>query len=303
MKLKDFNFDLRQIRSFMETARNRSFTRASRALKIGQATVSHHIASLEESLGVALMERKGRNVTLTAQGELFLDFCEGIFRDLEGVRSGMLLDRFGSVTRIAASTIPATYLLPEIISMVRKRRSDLVFSVEIRDSREAVDLIREGKAEAGIVGEMIRHPSLRYEHFLDDRILLAGGHSSPDSAGPETLCEIPFVSREFGSGTRNAWEKALSARGVRPSSLRTVYECSTSEGAREAVIAGIGVSFLSRFAVERDLAARRLKEIRLDFEIPREFYLVYSRTKRAARRVNDFIEAAREYAKGKTTRK
>lgn len=111
-KIKDFNYDLKQLRSFLEVLNENSFTRASRKLRVGQATVSHHIGLLEKVLGVKLIDRTAHGIAVTEEGKLFRAYCEKVFRDIEDLRSELSAGALAGVTTIAASTIPSAYLLP-----------------------------------------------------------------------------------------------------------------------------------------------------------------------------------------------
>jgi len=105
--MKDINFDLKQLRSFLVVVEHRSFTRASRVLRVGQATVSNHVSALEETLGVELIRRTSREFALTPQGELFREFCERHLEALEALRRDLAGAFAAGVTVVASSTIPS----------------------------------------------------------------------------------------------------------------------------------------------------------------------------------------------------
>jgi DNA-binding transcriptional LysR family regulator len=275
-KNKEFNFDLKQIRSFLEIIQENSFTKASRKLKIGQATISHHINLLEEMLGVVLMERSSKTFSVTPEGKIFKKFAESLFSDVENLKRDMSRGGFGGVTKIAASTISSTYILPDVVASLKKEDPELYFSIEAADSREAIEMIKEGKVELGIVGKMLKHPSLNYYHIFSDEIVLIGGKNSPASISLQELPHMPLIQRENGSGTRDAAEKCLNGHDIAPSDLSVVYECSTSEGVKEAVISGIGIAFISRLAIQRELQLKSLRIIGLNgITINRDFYAVH----------------------------
>lgn len=281
--MKDFrslNFDLKQLRSFMEVVEHRSFTKASRRLRLGQATVSMHTAALEEALGVSLIRRTSRAFTLTPEGRLFHAFCERLFEELESLRAGLSVSPSDEMGTLAASTIPSAYVIPMAIAGVRKKTPGMRYRIEVGDSREVIEMVREGSVEFGIVGRMMKNPALVYEKILHDEIVLAASPSSgiPDQILPEALGSIQLIMREKGSGTRDAFERGLSARGIAPSGLSISLECTTSEGVRQAAAAGLGAAVISRLAVEGDIAAGRLMRVRVKgVTIKRDFYLVYAK--------------------------
>ncbi len=274
------NFDLKQLRSFMEVVEHKSFTKASRRLRLGQATVSMHTAALEEALGVSLIRRTSRAFSLTREGRMFYAFCERLFEELESLRGELSIPPSDELSILAASTIPSAYIIPAAIAEVRKKTPAMRYRIEVGDSREVIEMVREGSVEFGIVGRMMKNPALVYERILRDEIVLVAAPSSriPDNVLPGGLSSIPLVMREKGSGTRDAFERELSARGITPSGLSVSLECTTSEGVRQAATAGLGTAFISRLAVIDDIAAGRLRPVRVKgLSIKRDFYLVYAK--------------------------
>ena len=173
-KRAELNFDLKQLRSFMEVLNENSFTRASRKLKVGQATISHHIIQLEKALGVKLVNRTARDVSVTEEGKVFQSFCEKLFKNIESVVSDLDRGVPAGTTRIAASTIPAAYILPKILAAVKREFPGITYRLQVTDSREAVEMVKEGSADVGIVGKEYRHPSLIYTPVCMDEIVLVG---------------------------------------------------------------------------------------------------------------------------------
>lgn len=281
MALKDFNFDLKQIRSFLEVVEEKSFTNASRNLKISQASISHQIGQIEKMLGVKLIHRNSQDFSLTGEGRIFVKFCNKVMKDIDGLKSDIQAGTFGGVINIISSSIPGGYILPEILSQFRKDGNDGVyFKLEIGNSREAIEKIKQGEADIAIVGREIRHPSLTYKKIFEDRIVLVAGKSSPDSVKSDDLKTVPLILRESGSGTKNAAETFLHALDIIPSELNVVMECSSPEGIKESVINGLGMAFLSKLAIEDDVKSGKLKIIDIKgLDIKRDFFLVTSNVK------------------------
>ncbi|TAL34095.1 MAG: LysR family transcriptional regulator [Spirochaetes bacterium] len=293
-KKPELNFDLKQMASFMELVRSGGFTSASRKLRVGQATISHHIRALEEMLGVKLFHRSGRESTLTPEGELFRKYCERVFREVDDLRDGLARGAFGGVTRVCASTVPAGYLIPEAAASIRKSHPDYAYRIEVAGSREVIEMIKEGRAEIGFVGRKISLPALVFQRVARDELVLAGAPSHPDAVTIQGLGELPFITRESGSGSRIAYEEALGRRGMRPSALVPVIECSSLEGVRESVIAGAGVAFMSRRVIERALDARVLKVIRVEgIKVERDFYAVRLKQRELSAPARALVEAIR----------
>jgi len=275
-KRGELNFDLKQLRSFMEVLNENSFTRASRKLRVGQATISHHIMLLEKALGVKLVNRTARDVSATEEGRVFRTFCEKLFKNIESVRADLDRGARSGTTRIAASSIPAAYILPGILAAVRREFPGVTYRLQVTDSREAVEMVKEGSADVGIVGKEHRHPSLLYTPFCSDEIVLVGPKGSPAAISVAELTGMPLIIREAGSGTRKSSEEALGRQGVTPSALQVVLESSSTESIKESIAAGLGVSFLSRLAVQQEKRAKSLTVIGVKgLAIQRSFYFVH----------------------------
>lgn len=302
-KIRDLNFDLKQLRSFLEVLNQKSFTRASRRLKVGQATISHHIRELEESFGTELIIRNSKKIALTEQGRMLLAFCEKMFAGVDDLVSYLDRGPQGGIVRIAASTIPSAYILPKMLVAIKNSFPDIVYRMEVADSREAVEMVKEGRADVGIVGKEYKHPALVYAHFYRDEIVLIGPRACPDKLALKDLSGLQFIIREPGSGTRKAYEQALAERGFMPSELTVVMECSTNEAIRESVAAGLGVSFLSRLAVSDDNRKKLLKIIEVaGLDIKRKFHTVIFKKRPLSRPVAILIDSLARYGrKGEMT--
>ncbi|HOT46671.1 MAG TPA: selenium metabolism-associated LysR family transcriptional regulator [Spirochaetota bacterium] len=297
-KRGELNFDLKQLRSFMEVLNENSFTRASRKLRVGQATISHHIMLLEKALGVKLVNRTARDVSATEEGRVFRTFCEKLFKNIESVRADLDRGARSGTTRIAASSIPAAYILPGILAAVRREFPGVTYRLQVTDSREAVEMVKEGSADVGIVGKEHRHPSLLYTPFCSDEIVLVGPKGSPAAISVAELTGMPLIIREAGSGTRKSSEEALGRQGVTPSALQVVLESSSTESIKESIAAGLGVSFLSRLAVQQEKRAKSLTVIGVKgLAIQRSFYFVHGGSRQLSRAAQLLLDSLIEFGK------
>jgi DNA-binding transcriptional LysR family regulator len=299
-KIKDLNFDLKQLRSFIAVLHESSFTRASRRLKLGQATISHHIGQLEKAMSVKLVNRTARDVSATEEGRVFLAFCEKLFKSIEVLASDFEKGALVGLMRIAASTIPATYILPKILAGVKLQLPSITYRLEVTDSREAVEMVKEGRADVGIVGKEYKHPSLTYRPVCRDGIVLIGPKEFPDRITLEDITRLPFILREPGSGTRRCTEEALAKHGITTSQLQSVLECSSTEGIKESVAAGLGVSFISKMAISHEAKQKNIKIIEVDrLKISRFFYFVHSSSKQLTRPTSGLLKSLLDFGKRK----
>ncbi len=293
MMMRDqFNFDMKQIQSYLEVLKQGSFTGASRRLKVGQATISHHVGQLEKTLGVRLINRTARGINVTEHGRAFRSFCEALLRNVEVLAAELAGDAAMGPVVIAASTIPAAYILPPRLTGIAERHPGLFFKIEVTDSREAVEMVKEGRADIGIVGKEYRNRSLVFTPLCDDEIVLAAPPGFPDRITIADVAGLPLIVREPGSGTRKTTEEALGRHGIVPSSLRVVMECSSTEGIRESIASGIGASFLSRRAVELAVKQKRMKIVDVKkLEIRRSFFSVHSTGRALTRSARALLDA------------
>ncbi len=297
-KRAEMNFDLKQLRSFLEVLAENSFTRASRKLKVGQATISHHIGQLEKELGVKLINRTAREVSATGEGKIFQAFCEKLFKNVETVMSDLDRGVTAVITRIAASTIPSAYILPKKLAAVKKEFPGVIYRLQVTDSREAVEMVKDGSADVGIVGKEYRHPGLSYTPICDDEIVLVGPKGSPAEIGVEDIVRMPLIIREAGSGTRKSCEEALGRHGITPSALQVVLESSSTESIKESIAAGLGMSFLSRLAVEREKKSKSLAVIGVKgLDIRRSFYFVRPGSRQLHRPAQLLFDSLVEFGK------
>lgn len=250
----DCNFELKQLRSFLVVLEEESFTKASRRLRLGQATISNHISGLETALGARLIARSSKGFAITEEGALFKKYCERVFGDLDAVRQRMGVQDTPRALTVAASTVPSQYLLPAALPLLYETFPDLSIHVEVADSREVIESVREGSADIGISGKVVRHRSLAYREICAERIVLASSRRPARAPiTPAALRELPFVFREKGSGTRDSYELPLNRLGVHPADLRPVLTCTTTECVKQAVLAGVGVAFLSELSIRDEL--------------------------------------------------
>lgn len=281
MSLKDFNFDIKQIRSFLEVVNEKSFTNASRNLKISQASISHQIGQIEKMLGVKLIYRNSQDFALTTEGKTFVKFCLKLMKDIDGLKSDLRTGTFGGVVNIISSSIPGAYILPGILAEFKSTgNQDVYFKLEIGNSREAIEKIKQGEADIAVTGREIKHPALSYTRIFEDKVHLVASRDLSPSTKKIDLRTIPLVVRESGSGTKNAMETSLNELNIIPSELNVVMECSSPEGIKEAVINGIGYAFISSLAIEDEIKAGKLKIVPIPgSDIKRDFFLVTSNVK------------------------
>lgn len=276
--------DLRQLEIFSRVAELGSFSRAAESLHLTQPTVSEHVRALEEELGVRLLDRLGRGATATRAGQLLLTYATRMLAlqkearqaldSFQGKMSGDLL--------VGGSTIPGEYVLPGLIGRFKEKYPEISITLLVGDSQNVVDWVAAGRVEIGVVGARLPQRHVEYRDLMPDEemVVVPAGHPWQGKK-QVTLAELaaePFLMRERGSGTRAALEAALDAAGLEMSPFRVVGEMGSTQAIKQAIKAGVGISVLSRRAVEEEvrhgtLFCLRVKELR----ITRSFYVATHR--------------------------
>jgi len=293
--------DTRQLAAFCAVVERRSFSQSAGRLGVTQPAVSLQVRALEKRLGTQLLDRSGRRVEPTeagwhlyrgAQRMLALEdqIVAGVAATAEGELAGDLV--------LGASTGPAAIAVPVVLCEFQRENPDVRVFLTVSDTHSVVERVAARELELGIVGAARRHRGVRFEPFFSDQVILAcpPGHRFSDRT--VTLDELrgeSLILMQEGAGVRQIVEDGLRRQGVRLRELDVRLELGLQESVRRAVEAGYGVTFISRTAVESDLAAGTLAEARVQgLEATREISLV-SVTGRARSRVAEaFVAFARE---------
>ena len=254
------------MRLLVEIDRRGSVSVAAAALGIGQPTASQHLRLLEAAAGQQLVERNGRGSRLTEAGRVLASHAgqalaslaagEEELDALAGLESGTL--------HIGASTTPGVYLLPDTLGCFRRDHPNVAIEVEIASTGEIIDRLLAGRIQLALVGETQVDERVELEPFLSDEIVgiakpgllrTRNGKVRPDALRSETL-----LVREATSSTRQVAERALRDAGVEPA---RIWELDSGEAIKRAAREGLGIAFLSRYAVAEEVERGELERFRL----------------------------------------
>jgi len=276
--------DLRQLEIFVKVAELGSFSRAAEALFLTQPTVSEHIRTLEDELGVRLLDRLGRGAAVTKGGALLLSHAQRMLALAREARQAMesFQGRMSGELLVGASTIPGEYILPALIGRFKEKFPDIAITLLIGDSQAVTEWVAEGRAEIGVVGARSTHRGIEFRELMPDDIVLIVSSTHPWHGRKQvTLEELrgePLLLRERGSGTRGALETALREAGADIAAFRVVGEMGSTQAIKQAVKAGVGVSLVSRRAVEEESRAGSVWYLRVtDLKVTRAFHLATNR--------------------------
>jgi DNA-binding transcriptional LysR family regulator len=293
--------DFHQLTIFAAVYRLRSFTGAAQELGISQPTISEHIKNLEGDLACRLFDRLGRTIMPTSQADLLFPRTQQLLDSLLALRD----DLAGAATRIAgeiafgSSTIPGAYLIPALAVEFKKKFPEVTFEVIIKDTATILEMIRAHEIFCGIVGTRQDSDKLEFLPFIRDELILVAGRQLglAEEIGPQQLAGLPFLLRERGSGTRKCMEDHFRQAGLDLGSLRTVATFGSTAAVKEAARQGLGVTILSKLAVDRDLAGGTLRRIRLQgLVMTRNFYLVHQPQRTMPSHYQAFFQRLRNQA-------
>jgi LysR family transcriptional regulator, low CO2-responsive transcriptional regulator len=242
------NITFRQIRVFTEVARRLSFVRAAEALHLTPPAVTMQVKELEASLGLPLFDRQGRSVSLTTTGEYFLVYARRLLSTLKDAEDAMA--RFKRVeTGVLNIGLVSTakYFVPRLLARFREEHAGVEARLQVAGNREQlVALLHAGEVDLAIMGRPPKELATRAEPFAAHPLVFVGPPGHPlvaaEHVDPEALANHPFIVREEGSGTRKAMEDFFRAQHVAP---HIAMEMSSNETIKQAVMAGMGLSFLS----------------------------------------------------------
>ncbi len=293
---------LRQLEVFLAVAREKSFSRAAKRIHSSQPTLSEHIGELERELGKKLFFRRGREVTVTEAGRVFEQYAAGAISSVEGARQALAdLDGLahGSLL-IGASTTPGLYVMPSIVAAFRARHPGVELKLQIANSQVIEGRVKERELDLGIVGGHAVAPGEEClsAGMLDELVLIVPpGHAwaKRRDVVPESLVDQPLLVREDGSATRSVTERALQRAGVR---FRVAMELDHTEAIKQGVMAGLGVAFVSIYAVRGEVATGRLRALRLrGIQVQRHFHVIHHEARRVTASARAFMELLEEAAR------
>ena len=272
--------DIHQLRVFSSVFKNRSFSKAGEELRLSQPTVSDHVMSLEEELGCKLFDRMGRTIIPTKEAEVLNGLAIEIIEKAANIKDviGQSNKQISGELLIGASSIPGTYLMPDIMRGFRDKYPTVSFQVLIADSREIVEKVLKHEILLGIVGTKLTATQLQFLPFIQDELIVVSSPSliKDNRMAVQDLKKYPIILREEGSGTRRETEKILEGSGLSFEDLNIVSIVGSTDAVKQAVKAGLGIAIVSKFSVKDELKYyRTLKEIKLsNVLMERKFYIV-----------------------------
>jgi DNA-binding transcriptional LysR family regulator len=276
---------VRQLQIFATAAERLSFSETSRALHLTQPAVSMQIRQLEDSAGLPLFERSGRSIRLTQAGEEMqhcarqvlaaLHEAEETFAALKGLRGGR-------VTIAVVST--SKYFAPKLLAQFSERHPDVEIRLTVNNREAVVGQLDRNEVDLAIMGTPPAALDCNATAFAPHPLVIVAAPTHPfarrRSIPLSALADQTFVVREPGSGTRSSMERFFGSHRLQP---KIGMEMSSNETIKQAVMAGMGLAFLSLHTVGLELATHQLVVLRVeDLPVMRQWFLVHRSEKRLA---------------------
>ena len=296
--------NLKQLEAFVQVAEGGSFSKAAKELFLTQPTISSHISSLERELNARLFVRNTKEVSLSEDGIKLYKYAKQMLdlqREIE-VTFGMDEEGESHAVTIAASTIPAQYLLPEVLTRFSERYPQEQIRIQETDSSKVVMQIVDHWVDIGFTGTVLEKKHCKYIPFYKDELVII----TPNTPKYQELVQgnkedISWIKkehvimREEGSGTRKEAELQLKGAGVKFAGLDIIASIENQETIKKSVRQGMGISILSKLATADEVANGEI----LAFPIPnsdegRDINLVYNKNYQMTRSAERFIKVVKE---------
>jgi len=300
-----------RLKVFRTVADHLNFRQAAEALYLTQPAVTLQIKALEEELGVPVFDRTENKIALTEAGQILLKYAKKVEALTSVARQELarLVGQEEGDLSAGASTTIAQYLLPRLIGEFQRLHPKIRLSLIGVNTEKIVQGVLDGTLAIGLIEGPSLHRDVGEEPFVADEIAVVVP-SKHEWAGQQVeiqqLCKAPLILREKGSGTRRVVEAAFKAAGIQMKHVRVAMELDSTEAIKSAVEAGLGVGFVSRRSIQKEIKLDTLREAYVTkLSMRRTFALIYPRgpePRGAAGAFLRFLRDKRDQASSKKAR-
>ena len=271
--------EFRQLEVFVRVAETKSFSKAAEILYLSQPTVSAHVTTLEKELGKTLITRSTKRFELTAEGKKLLDYARSILSIKNRIIESFEEEDF--TVHLGASTIPCTYVLPDLMVMYKSQNPDVRYRVHHGDSQQIINQISEGILDLGFIGKKVDSHDLFCEVFGSDKLVIITP-ATPYYRGlierkvsVKRILTEPYISREDGSGTTVETQQLLELHGIESAQLNIVATVNNQAAILNMVSSGLGISIVSSHVAEHLANNQKVCLYTLPEDYTRNLYMVY----------------------------
>lgn len=251
-----------RLKVFRAAAEHLNFRKAAEELFLTQPAVTLQIKALEDDLGVRLFDRAAGGVSLTPQGSQLQRYAKKI-ADLVAEAERELGAEDGSYAGelfLGVSTTIAQYVLPRLLGAFRDENPRVQLSLHSGNTEEIVELLLKGEVSIGLIEGPARNGGIHVEAFMqDEMVLITAPDSDSDQVSGPWLLSSNLLMREQGSGSRRVVETALAKAGYKLKAFKSVMNLDSTEAIKSAVEAGLGIGFVSRWAISKELELGSLR--------------------------------------------
>jgi len=265
--------------AFLAVADHKTTTNASAVLHIAQPTVTEHINRLEKEIGNHLFKRSVKGMQLTDVGRQFYPYAKQLLATMqEALNATNVQADLSGILSLTASTTVADYVLPHLLASFYQKHPKLSIQLKSLNTAQTLEAIDQGSTQLGLIEGHSAWPHILLTPFIQDDIILVGAPFKHYAVAKITdMQKLPFIWRERGSGTRDVIEKALTKQGVDIAAIQPFCEINSTEAIKQSVAKHLGVAFMSKWAVAKELSSGQLQHIRVPgLNINRLFYWVQS---------------------------
>ncbi|WP_025562525.1 LysR family transcriptional regulator [Psychromonas sp. SP041] len=284
---------LHQLKVFRQVAISMNYTKAADKLGLSQPAVSIQLKQLENNLDIFLFEKIGKNLYLTPAGKELKLFCDELFVSFDNIDMTLssLKGELAGDFRLSAVT-SAKYFTPHLLGAFHKRHPKVNFHLDIVNREQIIKRLQDNKDDLVIMGLVPETMALAKHSFVDNPIIVIANPQHPLAKQKNTplaeLANHAFIHREQGSGTRKAFEQVLKANDIQ---LKVNMTLGNSETIKQAVMADLGISVVSRHSVTLELATGVLVELNIEnFPLQRSWSLVHHESKHLSPIAQAFVD-------------
>ena len=266
-------FTLQQLRILKAVATEKNFTKAAEVLYISQPSLSKQIKTLEKNLDILLINRENNKISLTENGEVFLQYserilalCEESCRALIDLKNG---DR-GNLTVGASQTI-GTYLMPRVLALFAQNYPQIDLKVQVNSTRLIANNVLNREIDIAVVGGEIPNElkkNLTIKHFVEDELSLIISKSHPfakkKKINKENLYYLNFITLNSNSTIRKFIDNILIQNGIETKQLKIIMQFNSIEGIKTAVSLGLGAAFVSSSAIEKEVELKTIEILKIE---------------------------------------
>jgi len=274
LKLKPMlPFTLQQLRILKAVTTERSFTKAAKVLFLSQPYISKQVKALEQTLGVNLLRRNSRIISLTENGQIFLQYseriltlCEESYRALIDLKNG----ERGNLSIGASQTI-GTYLMPRLLALFAQNYPQINLKVQVNSTRLIAKLIINRQIDLAIVGGEVPEElkqNLRIDYFVEDELNLIISNLNPfakhKNIKKEDLYHLNFITLHSNSTIRRFVDNVLKQNNIETNQFNVIMQLNSIEAIKTAVSLGLGVAFVSSSAIEKEIKLKTIKILKIE---------------------------------------